>query len=85
MEGGKGPGEVDDSYFGRGIGYETRTGIKGLDRPGVNNGSALFHVRQDRHAVTAKRTVLTNGWLNRIGASQCRRHWQTNQIVKNQN
>jgi hypothetical protein len=29
------------------------------------------------YAVAAKRMVLTSGWLDRSGASQCRRHWQT--------
>jgi hypothetical protein len=47
---GKRTGEADDGCFGRGIGDEILTGIKGLDRPGVNNGSALFHLWEDRLA-----------------------------------
>ena len=47
---GKRPREADDGRFGRGVGNETRTGIEGLDRRSVNNGSALFHLWKDRLA-----------------------------------
>src|ERR1700676_4767770 len=46
----KRPREADDGCLGRSVSDEIRTGIKRLDRPGVNNGSALLHLREDRLA-----------------------------------
>ena len=47
---GKRAGAADDGCFGRRVGDETRTGVEGLDRRGVDNGSALFNLREDRLA-----------------------------------